>query len=199
MSTKADRKRHNRELKQKAKRKEERKKRLMVNRLKYSEYLMPFFDVIYRNFNVNEITLFRWMHNPEIPDDFLPQIFQENDPRSVDKLEIPDKNDPDDIILHSYIDYFTFSNFDTLENAEREYLKWIERFSQRKKPDEKIKNWIENKGLYIEKINYKMGDALIGKKDENGHIQTLIAEDIDPETLVDRSFEPYKIDVHYEA
>lgn len=199
MSSKADKKRHKRKLKLKEKRKAARTLQKENLKLKYAEYLAPFAETIFSHYTMREVSLYRWMHNPEIPDDFLPQIFQENDPRSLDMLAVPELDDPDDVILRTYVDYFTFSNFDTLEHAEKEYVRWIDHFGKRKNSDEKIKTWIKNKGLFIEKINYTLGTALIGETENNGHTQTLLMDGVDPVDLVDRSFEPYKINIRYEA
>lgn len=167
-------------------------------KLKYSEYLDPFMDVIDNHYKPQDISLFRWMHSPEIPDDFLPQIFQESDARNVDSLDVPSVDDPEYVIL-DYVDYFTLSNFDSIESAEKRYNDVIKNFSKRKDADERIKNFIKNKGIYVEKINYTKSTALVCDSDSNGHIQTLIMEGVNVEDLVDRNFEPYKINVHYEA
>lgn len=199
MLKKLRKKKHAALLKMKAKKKAAKSQREHEFSLKYGEYLNPFIDVINRHFTRANVSLYRWMHNPEIADDFLPQIFQENDPRSVEELEVPSLDAPDDIILQSYVDYFTYSNFETLKDAESEYLKWVSKFSKRKNATIIIQNWINSKGLYIEKVDYSEDTALIGEKDPNGHIEVLLAEGVNFEDLIDKSYEPYKIDIDYEA
>lgn len=198
MNKKLRKKKHAKLLKRKMKRKAHAVQLGRKFELRYSEYLDPFMDVIDNNYKPQDISLFRWMHNPEIPDDFLPQIFQEADTRDVDSLEVPSVDDPDFVIL-KYVDNFTLSNFDSIESAERRYNDVVTRFSKRKDADMRILDWIEKKGLYIEKIDYSESTALVGECDSSGHIETLIAEGVNVEDLIDRSFEPYKINVHYEA
>lgn len=198
MNKKLRKKKHTKMLKRKMKRKALAEQLEHKFELKYSEYLDPFMDVIDSHYKPQDISLFRWMHNPEIPDDFLPQIFQEADARTVDSLDVPSIGSPDYVIL-DYVGNFTLSNFDSIESAEQRYNEVVARFSKKKDADERIKNWIAKKGLYVEKIDYTESTALVGEHDSNGHIGTLIAEGVNVEDLIDRSFEPYKINVHYEA
>ena len=60
------------------KRKERRKKQKMQERrvLTHEEYLTSFLDVIYEEYVPENVSLYRWVHNPMVADDFKPQIFQ---------------------------------------------------------------------------------------------------------------------------
>lgn len=60
----------------KRKRKEHRKRQKQsAMKLAYSEYLTPFEEVIYKQYKPDDISLYRWVHNPMVEDDFKPQIF----------------------------------------------------------------------------------------------------------------------------
>lgn len=196
-TNKAHKKRHKRELKAKEKRKRLRTQIEQRFVLKYGEYLNQFSELIFANFKPLNMSAYRWVHNPLIKDDSLPQLFQSNDSRNVDDLESPPLESPKELILE-YVSNFTLSNYDTQEHAEEVYLKWIEKFSKRKDASIRIQNWIRKIGLHIVKVDYTSDKALIGPIEGNGHVEALLADGVDMESLLDTNFEPYKIDIKYD-
>ena len=138
------------------------------------------------------IEAYRWMHVPQTDDDFTPQIFQDNDPRSPETILPPQPDAPDNVVL-KYVDYFTLSNYDTTENAEKSYRYFVDKL--RKKKNKLVEDFIQNKGGYIVKVNYTEDVAIINEPDENGHFQALMFENVDYENLIDKAFVPIKIEI----
>lgn len=164
--------------------------------IRYQEHLQDYMDVIDECFKAEDVSLYRWIHDPLEDDDFKPQVFQENNPLSVEQLMVPDVDTPKEVKLE-YISNFCLSHFTTEKSAELEYLKAFEKRSKNKSEDRyrKIKeNFIRKKGEYIQKINYTVDSALIGP-DNNNHRDVLLMEDCNPQELIDKDYKPKRIDL----
>lgn len=164
--------------------------------IRYQEHLRDYMDVIDECFKAEDVSLYRWIHDPLVEDDFKPQIFQESSPLSLEQLMVPDVDTPKDVKL-GYISYFCLSHFTTEKSAEEEYLKAFEKRSKNKSEAryQKIKeDFIRKKGEYIQKINYTSDSALIGP-DENNHRNVLLMDNCNPQELIDKDYKPKRIDL----
>ena len=148
MSSKQQRKR----FKAMRKRKERREKRKIQERHKLAngEYLASFLDVIYDEYTPDNVSLYRWVHNPIIPDDFKPQIFQSVTPFSPDDLSIPASDAPKEVILE-HTSWFTLSHFVTLEEAVKAWYTSLNYLLNKAKPEKKDK--------IIEQYYKELGDT----------------------------------------
>ena len=182
----------NKKLKNKRRKSKEQKKKRNKRKLAYQNYLKPFLQTIDKVYKPMYKEAYRWMHMPRIKDDFKPQIFQESDSRTPEKIRPPQLDAPDGIIL-KYVDNFTLSNYDTSENAEKAYRYWVEKLS--KKSTKALEEFIQNKGDYIVKVNYTEDVAILNEPDKKGHFQVLMFENVDYENLVDKAFVPIKIEI----
>lgn len=162
-----------------------------------SKYLTPFKEVIYDAYRSENVSLYRWGHNPNSEDDFRPQIFQEVSSMSVDMLEIPSVDAPKEVILE-YTSWFTLSNFVSLEDAIKAWQSSLNKILKKVKPgkrDKIIQRWIEKKGQYVMKIDYTEDSGLIGPQGVGVHKEFFPFRDVDIASLVDKSFQPFKIDI----
>lgn len=180
----------NKKFKKKRRKSKEQKKKRNKRKLAYQNYLKPFLQTIDKVYRPMYKEAYRWMHVPQTDDDFTPQIFQDNDPRSPETILPPQPNAPDDVVL-KYVDFFTLSNYNTTENAEKSYRYFVDKLKKRK--NKSVEEFIQNKGGYIVKVNYTEDVAIINEPDENGHFQALMFEDVDYEKLIDKAFVPIKI------
>lgn len=183
----------------KRKRKEHRKRQKQsAMKLAYSEYLTPFEEVIYKQYKPDDISLYRWVHNPMVEDDFKPQIFQSVSSKSVDELEVPDVSAPDGVILE-YISWFTLSHFSTLEQAinmwQSSLRKILKKYNNPDKKQKELQKWINKKGQFVVKIDYTSESGLIGPQSDGIHKELFPFEGVDVEALVDKTFEPVKIEI----
>lgn len=166
--------------------------------LAYMNYLEPFYGVIEKEYACENISLYRWVSNPIASDDFKPQIFQTRISSSPEDLKRPETNAPKEIIL-DYVGWFTLSNFTTLEHAIAEWQRLLKqrlRGKSEKKRSGIIEKWMQNKGEYVVKVNYTPDTAMIGPKDDGIHKQAFLFEGVDGSSLVDKAFEPVKIEYH---
>lgn len=164
--------------------------------VKYQEHLQNYMDVIKECFSRENVSLYRWIHDPLENDDFEPQIFQESNPMSLEQLTVPDVDTPKDVKL-DYVSNFCLSHFTSEKAAQEEYLKAFEKRAKNKPEDRyrKIKeNFIRKKGEYIQKIDYTPESALIGP-DNNNHRDVLLMKDCNPRELIDKSYKPKRIDL----
>ncbi len=169
-----------------------------VHGLVHFQNLEPYLDVIEKEYKSEDVTLYRWMHCPPIPDDFKPQIFQENNPIGVDDLACPDADAPDEVKLE-YVGRFTLSGFVTPEDAvdewKRNLCKRTEKVKDVEKKRQKTEKWIADKGQYVYKVDYTVDSAMVGPQNDGIHKQAFLFEGVDPETLIDSAFKPIKIDI----
>ena len=157
----------------KRKRKEHRKRQKQsAMKLAYREYLTPFEEVIYKQYKPDDISLYRWVHNPMVEDDFKPQIFQSVSSKSVDELEVPDVSAPDGVILE-YTSWFTLSHFSTLEQAinmwQSSLRKILKKYNNPDKKQKELQKWINKKGQFVVKIDYTSESGLIGPQSDGIH------------------------------
>jgi hypothetical protein len=103
--------------KEKAKKKALKKERKQI--LAYNDYLKPFLKIIQEEYKPDNVSLYRWVHNPFSSDDFKPQIFQDSNPNTPEGLKVPSDDAPKEVILE-YTNYFTLSNYTTQEDAVNE-------------------------------------------------------------------------------
>lgn len=181
------------------KRKERRDKQKMQKRreLAHNEYLAPFLDVIYEEYAPENVSLYRWMHDPRVADDFKPQIFQSVTSSSPDDLLIPASDAPKEVVLQ-YASWFTLSHFITLEEAVRAWrssLNGILKKTMPGKRDKAIERWVEKKGQYIVKIDYTEDTGLIGPQGDGVHKEVFPYKNVDVATLIDKTFQPFKIEI----
>lgn len=181
------------------KRKERRERLKMQERRKlaHHEYLMPFLDVIYEEYIPEDVSLYRWVHNPMVEDDFKPQIFQSITSSSPDDLVAPASDAPKEIVLQ-YTSWFTLSHFVTLEKAVEAWRAGLDGILKKTKPEKKdkaIERWIEKKGQYVAKIDYTELAGLIGPQDDGIHKEVFPYKDIDVASLIDKTFQPFKIEI----
>lgn len=179
------------------KRQLKRSKQKAGRELANSEYLTPFKEVIYEEYRPQNVSLYRWGHHPNIGDDFLPQIFQEVNPMSADMLKVPSVDAPKDVILN-YTSSFTLSNFTSLEDAVSEWQSNLKKRLKKAKPggrDKAIRQWIDKKGQYVMKIDYTEDSGLVGPQNDGIHKEFFPFSGVDVASLVDKSFEPYKIEI----
>lgn len=165
--------------------------------LAYNEYLEPFQKIIEEEYKPQSLSLYRWVHNPIIPDDFKPQIFQDCNPNTPEGLIKPSEDDPKEVILE-YTNWFTLSHYITPDEALNhwKYLlaKRIEGKSEEKKKIQ-VDNWIKNKGDHIVKVDYTPETAIVGPYEDGIHKQVFLFEDIDASSLIDTNFSPIKINI----
>lgn len=181
------------------KRKERRKKQKMQERrvLAHEEYLTPFLDVIYEEYVPENVSLYRWVHNPMVADDFKPQIFQSVTSSSPDDLLIPASDAPKGVVLQ-HTSWFTLSHFVTLEEAVKAWRVSLNGILKKTKPEKKnkaIERWIEKKGQYVAKIDYTESAGLIGPQGDGIHKEVFPYENIDVASLIDKTFQPFKIEI----
>lgn len=166
--------------------------------LAHSQNLEPYLDVIEKEYKPEDVTLYRWMHCPPIPDDFKPQIFQENNPNSVEDLVCPDPDAPDEVKLE-HVGRFTLSGFVTPEDAvdewKRNLHKRTEKVKDADRKQKKIEKWIADKGQYVYKVDYTIDTAMVGPRGDGVHKQVFLFDGIEPRDLIDPTFEPIKIDI----
>ena len=104
----------------KLKRKKKAAKQNKQPKLAYGDYLEPYLGIIEEEYKRQNVSLFRWVHYPLIPDDFKPQIFQENNPNTPEGLKIPPADAPKEVIS-DYTGWFTLSHFASSDDAIREW------------------------------------------------------------------------------
>ena len=181
-------------LKRKAKRKKQNKNGLV---LAYHDHLEPFLSAIESDNKPQDISLYRWVHQPYIEDDFKPQIFQESNPNSPDTLKRPQEGAPKEVI-DEYTKWFTLSHFITEQDAINEWHRNLNKnLSKAKSPEKRqgaINKWITSKGDYIAKINYTKDCGLIGPSEDAVHKQVYIYSGVDVVSLIDKDYIPIKID-----
>ena len=185
--------------KKKKKRKKETKKGIQVHKkdsceLSYLKFLSPFMEIIQDEYKPCNREAYRWSHIPMIDDDSKPQIFQDCDSRNIEQMMVPNSDAPR-IIINQYVNSFTISNFDTYEHAETKYLEIIQRMKRKNHYEEKIENFIKQKGTHIIKVNYTPDTAIVNEPDKTGHFQALLFENINLNDLVDESVQPRRIDL----
>lgn len=164
--------------------------------IRYQEHFQNYMDVIDEFFSAENVSLYRWVHNPLEDDDFEPQIFQESSPLSLEQLTAPDVDTPKEV-RYDYISYFCLSHFTSEKAAEEEYLKAFEKRTKNQSENRyrKIReSFIRKKGEYIQKINYTPDSALIGP-DNNNHRDVLLMKDCDPKGLIDKEYKPKRIGI----
>lgn len=163
-----------------------------------SSYLTSCIDVIYKQYKPEDVSLYRWTHNPITEDDFKPQIFQSVSSMSEDDLSIPDIDAPDEVKLE-YASWFTLSNFDTPENAVSAWQNRLDNMLKKCKTPEKkekeIEKWVKKKGQYVTQINYTKESGLIGPCDDDIHKEFFPFEGANIELLIDKDFPPIKIEI----
>lgn len=181
------------------KRKERREKRKIQERRKLAngEYLASFLDVIYEEYAPDNVSLYRWVHNPIIPDDFKPQIFQSVTPFSPDDLSIPASDAPKEVVLE-HTSWFTLSHFVNLEEAVKAWYTSLNNLLKKAKPEKKnkiIERWIGKKGQYVVKVDYTKSAGLIGPQGDGIHKEMFPYKDVDVTSLIDNTFQPFKIEI----
>lgn len=181
------------------KRKERREKRKMLEsrELANGEYLASFLDVIYEEYTPDNVSLYRWVHNPIIPDDFKPQIFQSGTSFSPDDLRIPASDAPKEVVLE-HISWYTLSHFVSSEDAVKAWHTSLNNLLKKAKPEKKDKiteHWIEKKGQYIVKVDYTKSAGLIGPQGDGIHKEIFPFKDVDVASLIDKTFQPIKIEI----
>lgn len=181
------------------KRKERREKRKIQERRKLAneEYLASFLNVIYEEYVPDNVSLYRWVHNPIIPDDFKPQIFQSVTSFSPDDLSIPASDSPKKVVLE-HTSRFTLSHFVTLEEAVKAWYTSLNNLLKKAKPEKKdkiIERWIEKKGQYVVKVDYTKSAGLIGPQDDGIHKEIFPYKGVDVASLIDNTFQPFKIEI----
>lgn len=181
------------------KRKERRKKQKMQERrvLTHEEYLTSFLDVIYEEYVPENVSLYRWVHNLMVADDFKPQIFQCVTSSSPDDLLVPASDAPKEVVLQ-YTSYFTLSHFVTLEEAVKAWRVSLNGILKKTKPEKQskaIERWIEKKGQYVAKIDFTESAGLIGPQGDGIHKEFFSYKDIDVASLIDKTFQPFKIEI----
>lgn len=192
-------KRKRKHLKNKRKHKERRKLRKQQNlpRLAYDEYLHPYKEVIYEHYKPTAVSLYRWVHDPNVPDDFKPQIFQDISTISPEKMKAPEVDALEEAILQ-YTSRFTLSHFVTPDEAMKAWQQSLGNLLKKVKPEkqaEKTENWIKKKGQYVVKINYTEESGLIGPQTDGSHKEIFLYEETDVASLIDRTFPPIKIEI----
>lgn len=192
-------KRKRKYLKNKRKQKERRKLRKLQNqpRLAYDEYLHPFKEVIYEHYKPATVSLYRWVHDPNVPDDFKPQIFQDISTIFPEKMKAPEANAPKEVILQ-YTSRFTLSHFVSPDEAIKAWQQSLCYLLKKAKPEkqaEKTENWINKKGQYVVKIDYTEESGLIGPQTDGSHKEIFLYEETDVASLIDRTFQPIKIEI----
>ncbi len=162
-----------------------------------SEYLTPYKEVIYERYKPENVSLFRWSHNPHNDEDFSPQVFQNSTPFSVEDLQAPPVDAPKEVI-HEYVSWFSLSHFTTAQDAIRiwqETLKLrLRKVQDPVKREKEIRKWIEKKGQYVSKIDYTANSGLVGPQDDGVHKQVFPYEGVDVASLEDKMFQPIKIE-----
>lgn len=165
--------------------------------LAYKEYLEPFQNIIEEEYKPQSLSLYRWVHNPIISDDFKPQIFQDCNPNTPERLIKPSENDPKEVVLE-YTSWFTLSHYVTPDDAINEWKHFLNKLIKGKSEEKKkikIDNWIRNKGDHIVKLDYTPETAIVGPNGDGIHKQVFLFEDVDASSLVDDSFSPIKINI----
>ena len=178
---------------------EERLKRhkTQCRELAHSEYLASFKDVIYEDYTPQNVSGYRWVHNPNVADDFRPQIFQEATSSSPDDLKAPSPDAPKEVVME-YASMFTLSHFVSLEEAVKAWKTNLNRLLKKTKPgkeDRVIERWIEKKGQYVMKIDYTEESGLVGPGGDGVHKEIFLFEGVDVASLIDKTFQPYKIEI----
>lgn len=162
-----------------------------------SEYLASYLEVIYENYKPEDVSLYRWSHSPHADGDFLPQVFQDSTPFSVEDLEAPPADAPKDVI-HEYVSWFSLSHFVTADDAIRvwrETLKGrLRKVHDPAKREKEIRKWIEKKGQYVTKIDYTEDSGIVGPQGDGVHKQVFPYEGVDVASLEDKMFQPIKIE-----
>lgn len=197
------RKKHKKILRRTRKRNRNRSRKLFVDftkddrRLADYEYLNPYMDTVLEEYKAEDLSLYRWAHNPLVKDDFLQQIYQESNPDSPETLKAPDLDASKEVIL-DYIDNFTYSNYLTVEDAVK---LWRDNLQHRlskvraNKKEKEIQKFIRKKGQYIIKVDYNKDVAIVGIQNNEVHKLTLLYDGVKFEDLIDKSFTPIKIDL----
>lgn len=155
----------------------------------YKEHIVPPYAEEYR-------TGYRWVHQPLMALDGKPQAMQSSEP--VKSVAVPG-DDADAMVWMQYAESFTVSSFDTPDNARLAYQEQIRRFraqtSNPLKAERKIQSFRQNKGEYIQKVDYTPDTALVGPVNEHGHFNAILKEGVELADLVDPDFTPLKIDI----
>jgi hypothetical protein len=157
--------------------------------LRFEEYLSDFMDFISSEYQAQDMSLYRWSHHPMTDDDDLPQIFQVSDPRSVDDMMKPDADAPEEV-KREYVSHFTYSCFDTPENAIKRFTEIWSRLKPKRQG-----LFVEQKGAYVTKVVISKENAIKDGTQANGHTQILLREGVHIQDLVDDSFVPIKIEL----
>lgn len=168
-----------------------RNQRRLNRELLHSDLLYQFSQFIEDEFQRGEITLYRWSHNPIIGDDFLPQIFQSTSDIDITDVEVPSPTDSKKKIKH-YVNYFTLSHFISEQQAVDEYNRIKDNILNSDHP-ERIEGFIENKGSYVQKVDYEEDDIMYAQPDQRGHINTLPCVGMDPQRVIDTTYIPVKL------
>ena len=153
----------------------------------YDEYLAPYRDAL-DTLSAPEIPLYRWVHNPFIDDDALPQIFQSSDPRTPEDLTPPSSDAPIDVKI-SYINNFALSHFISPEVAIARFHELRKRL-QKKKGELAAAKFAEHVGQWIVKYQYTSDSARVGETDKKGHVNVFIKKDVDINDFRDNTFKP---------
>lgn len=159
--------------------------------LQHSDLLSKFQSYIDEEYKRGEIALYRWAHNPYTADDFTPQIFQSFSTRDINDIYIPPVDDNKKRIK-GYVEYFTLSHFMTEQQAIDKYKNVINNLLNSDHP-EKVKDFMENKGQYVQRCKYGENDVLYGSPNAEGHVNVLPCMGLDPDKVIDTTYTPVKI------
>lgn len=137
------------------------------------------------------IALYRWGHNPWEKNDASPQVFRDDYPNGPESYPKPAPDAPVEEQL-AYMGHFALSHFITAE-AARNRFRSIYKNRLKRQGEDKAKEFVNQTGGYIVKIDYTPETARVGMADKHGHVEVYPAKGIDIEQLIDRSFAPIKM------
>lgn len=85
-----------------------------------------------------------------------------------------------------------------MEEAIKAWQSNLGKLLKKEKPDKRdkiVKRWIDKKGQYVMKIDYTEEAGLIGPQGDGIHKEFFPFQDVNIGSLVDRSFQPVKIEI----
>lgn len=160
-------------------------------RFRYQDDLEGCEELIAEKYSDPDRPLFRWTKNPPNEKDLLPQRYMREDD-GEEELEM-------EVTADDRIERNTTSMYISEEKAKKKYKSILK--SKRKKDELEgndasyghVANFVKSVGEYITKFNLKKGDAVVGKPNKDGHVNTILTNQFDFDRCIDKYFGTKKI------
>lgn len=170
--------------------------RVDVAQLRYSEYLVPFSEHIYKNYKPIEENVFRTFCTwPGTEHDLTPQIFREEAIHQNGVPPVLTQEEADSLSekrKSQYVSKLVLSVNNSPEAAISSAKDTYQRLKEKKSTDE-LENWKKQRGSIVVEIK---SDSAVGLISEfsNNHANLLLYEGVELESIINKTCSPIYFD-----